>query len=136
MPPSGGRASGGQLGGGGAAVCAAENCLVVALPASGWMVVLAPLHTMSMVRAAHVVDLRLSVQVVVDMGRGGRRRLGHWCARFGIVTPLATQAHVVAADLDPTLENTIAADTHMSLLNIMAILTDNLAAILKVSYEK
>ena len=53
-----------------------------------------------------------------------------------IVAPLATRAHIVAADLDPTRENTIATDTHMSLLNIMAILTDNLAAILKVSYEK
>ena len=53
-------ASGGRPGG--PTAFAAVVCQVVTLPSSGWMVLLAPLHTNSMRRAAHVVvDLKLGV---------------------------------------------------------------------------
>ena len=147
MPPSGGRACSEQPGGGGAAVCAAETWLVVVLPASVWMVMLAPRHTMSMRRTVHVVGLRFDVRTMGDVGRGGRRRWGHWWTVLGIVAPLATQAHIAAA-ADPALGNTIAGYTHMmlicsrrilhllSLLNTMANPHGFLAAIMTVRYEK
>ena len=61
-----------QLGGDGVAVCTDGTCIVMASSCSSWMVLLAPLHTMSM-RAAHVViDLNLSVLAFGGLGRWWR----------------------------------------------------------------